>query len=47
MQIKGSKYAIFGTHQAFTYRYMLECKVQSLHQGYVSVTALLLAMFSE
>jgi hypothetical protein len=26
--------------EAFTYRYMLEFKVQLLHQGYVSTTAL-------
>jgi hypothetical protein len=33
--------------KAFTLGYVLEYKVQSLHQGYVSVIALLIALFSE
>jgi len=33
--------------KVFTLGYMLECKVRSLHQGYVSVIALLLALFFE
>jgi hypothetical protein len=33
--------------EAFMLGYVLEYKVRSLHQGYVSVTALLLALFSE